>query len=73
MVEDGFSTVKIRRYLYQWAMWWARTSEVWELKELIEWFIESCWDIVPAAYAAGTMKHHVIESRMVSRGLSSAA
>lgn len=56
MVTIGLSTNRIRRYLHQFLLWWAKTSGTWQYHELINWFVESCWDINPAAYAAGLLQ-----------------
>ena len=52
MVEDGVSPRKITGYLHRWVMWWVRTTENWHYHELLEWFLNVCWDFEPAAYAA---------------------
>jgi hypothetical protein len=30
----------------------------WQYQELISWFVESCWDINPAAHAAGLLQRY---------------
>ena len=57
MVNDGVSPQKIRRYLHRWAMWWVRTTENWHYHELLEWFLNGCWDFELAAYALGLLSH----------------
>ncbi len=61
MVTDGVSPQKIRRYLHLWASWWVRTTESWQYQELLEWFLNVCWDFDPAAYAAGLL-HRAINT-----------
>jgi hypothetical protein len=58
MVTIGISTNRIRRYLHKFLLWWAKTSGTWTYHELIDWFIKSCWDINPAAHAAGLLKRY---------------
>ncbi len=62
MVIDGMSSQRIRSYLHRWATW-VRTSEHWEYQELLEWFLNRCWDFKPAAYAAGLLHQHLKKSR----------
>ena len=57
MVEDGVSPRKITSYLHRWVMWWVRTTENWRYHELLEWFLNVCWDFEPATYAAGLLIH----------------
>ncbi len=57
MVEDGVSPRKIKDYLQRWVMWWVRTTENWHYHELLEWFLNVCWDFEPTAYAAGLLIH----------------
>ena len=59
MVNDGVSPQKIRRYLHLWASWWVRTTESWQYQELLEWFLNVCWDFDPAAYAAGLLQRAI--------------
>lgn len=63
MVFDGMSTRRIRSYLHRWAVWWVKTSSVWQYSEILMWFIETCWDVKPAAHAAGLLNRCVKESR----------
>jgi hypothetical protein len=62
MVEDGFSTPKIRIYLRLWALWWVRSSETWNYEDLLESFIEVCWDLKIAALAIGLLQKHINKS-----------
>ncbi len=56
MVADGNSTRQIRNYLRLWSMWWVQTSETWDHKTLLTWFLQSCWENCPAKnYAAGLL------------------
>ena len=59
MVIDGLSARRIRSYLHRWALWWVRTSQSWQYQELLGWFLEVCWDIGPAAYAAGLLQQAI--------------
>ena len=59
MVVDGLSARRIRAYLHRWALWWVRTSQSWQYQELLGWFLEVCWDIGPAAYAAGLLQQAI--------------
>ncbi|HAT1869126.1 TPA: hypothetical protein ACJ5DT_003082 [Legionella pneumophila] len=61
MVTIGLSTNRIRRYLHQFLLWWTKTSGTWTYQELIKWFIESCWDNVPSAFANGLLQHQFIK------------
>lgn len=53
MVTTGFSTRRIRSYLKKWALWWVKTAETWRYEELLNWFIQTCWQIPEAAIAEG--------------------
>jgi len=53
MVNDGLSAKRIRNYLHLWTAWWVKTTEIWGYAELLEWFIESCWQLPPAVIAEG--------------------
>jgi hypothetical protein len=55
--EVAFDTdASIRSFLQNWAHWWATTSESWTLEALLDWFIVTCWEIKPAAVAAGVLQ-----------------
>ncbi len=56
MVNSGVSLRRIRSYLHRWTMWWVRTSQHWQYQELLEWFLQVCWNFNPAAYAAGLLQ-----------------
>jgi hypothetical protein len=56
MVDTGFYTQRVRSYLRKWALWWATTTSTWQFAELLHWFIESCWELPPAAIAAGLLQ-----------------
>ena len=45
MVNDGFSTQRIKRYLSRWCSWWVRSSQSWQYQELLGWFIHACRDV----------------------------
>ena len=53
MVATGFSTRQIRSYLHLWTAWWVNTTETWQYIELLDWFVQSCRELPPAAYAEG--------------------
>lgn len=55
MVIDGLSACRIRCYLHRWASWWVGTAQIWQYQELLEWFLNVCWDRNAAAYAAGLL------------------
>jgi hypothetical protein len=59
MVTIGISTKRIRRYLHHFLLWWANTTKIWNYEELITWFCEACFDICPAAMAAGLLLQRV--------------
>ena len=62
MVYTGFSTHRIRSYLHRFVLWWANTTEIWNYEELIIWFCDACFDVAPAAYAAGLLQKRIKES-----------
>ena len=59
MVNSGVSPRRIRRYLHRWVLWWVSALQRWQHQELLEWFLDVCWDIVPAAYAAGLIQQAI--------------
>ena len=63
MIKNGFSTLQIRAYLHRFLLWWQITSETWQYHELIEWFVATCWDVKPTAYAAGLLHRHFSKLR----------
>ena len=58
MVIDGTSILRIRNYLNRWVMWWVNTSEAWLYHEILQWFVDACWDVNPATVVAGLLVHH---------------
>lgn len=56
MVNDGVSLQKIRNYLHHFIIWWVKTVEIWNYEELLYSFIGTCWEIKPAAIAAGLLQ-----------------
>jgi hypothetical protein len=68
MVTIGLSTKLIRRYPHQYLLWWTKTSGTWLYQELISWFVESCWDINPAAHAAGLLQRYFNKLRTGTSG-----
>lgn len=61
MVIDEVSPRKIKNYLHRFCLWWVKTSSVWQYGDILRWFIETCWEINLAAYAAGLLKRHLNE------------
>ena len=59
LVMDGTSSQRIKSYLHRWVTWWVKTSDDWQYMELLEWFLNVCWDINPAAYAAGLLTNAI--------------
>ncbi|HAT8808320.1 TPA: hypothetical protein ACSH5C_000434 [Legionella pneumophila] len=53
MVSSGFSTRRIRSYLHYFVLWWVNTTRIWNYEEIIKWFCEACFELQPAAVAAG--------------------
>ena len=51
MVADQFSTAKIKNYLRRWTQWWVKTVESWSYHELLQRFLNVCWDATAATYA----------------------
>lgn len=51
MVIDEVSPRRIRNYLHRWAAWWVKTSDAWQYQELLQWFIDVCWNTQVTAYA----------------------
>lgn len=64
MVTDGVSPRQIRKYFARWIQWWNKTVDDWHKNKLIQWFCRTCFDIVPAAYAAGLLLRQIRESRI---------
>jgi len=62
MVHFGFSTLCIRRYLHRFVLWWVNTTKIWNYEEIIGWFCDVCFDVNPAAYAAGLLLRRIRES-----------
>jgi hypothetical protein len=59
MVFDGFSDQRIKNYLHRWVLWWLRTTTIWKYDELLQWFIQSCWQNNPATViGAGLLEQH---------------
>ena len=62
MVLTGFSTRRIRSYLHHFVLWWVNTTKIWNYEEIIKWFYDACFDMTPAAHAAGLMLRRIRES-----------
>ncbi|MFA1385114.1 hypothetical protein SDB74_08380 [Legionella pneumophila serogroup 1] len=62
MVKDRVSPRQIISYLHRWCMWWVRTTAHWLYQDLLLWFLDSCWDEHVAAYAAGLLHRHDVNS-----------
>jgi hypothetical protein len=45
-----------KNYLHHFVIWWGKATEIWHYEELLQAFIETCWDIKPAAIAAGLLQ-----------------
>lgn len=58
MVTLGVSARKIKNYLHRYFLWWVHTA-TWSYEYLSKQFIAACWDITPAAYAAGLLITHL--------------
>lgn len=70
MVIDEVSPRKIRNYLHRWVTWWVNASETWQYNELLQRFLDQCWDEKIAAYAASLLICQTIKkSRTVIAGL----
>lgn len=62
MVISEVSPRRIMSYLHRWALWWVRTTKDWQYQELLVWFLESCWEATPAAYAAELLQRELMKS-----------
>ena len=62
MVNSGVSPRRIRSYLHRWSTWWVGTAQSWQYQELLEWFLNVCWDLAPAAYATGLLHHATMKA-----------
>lgn len=62
MVITGFSTRRIRSYLYRFFIWWTNTTKIWSIEELAKWFCDSCFDSTPANYATGVLYQYLTKS-----------
>src|SRR3990167_3275004 len=51
MVIDGVYPFRIRNYRHLWTRWWATTSDTWHYLEILQQFIDACWDKTAATYA----------------------
>jgi hypothetical protein len=75
MLEIGkklFAKIHKRKYQahhnheIHWVTWWVNASETWQYNELLQWFLNYCWDINLASYAeALLMSYPVIKARSV--------
>ncbi len=68
MVTDGASPRHIRKYLARWIHWWNETVDDWSKNKLIQWFCRACFEVIPAAYAAGLLLCQIRQSRIGSVG-----
>ena len=64
MVLDGLSAQRIRNYLHRWVAWWAMTSNTWQYQELLQWFLNVCWQEQVTAYAVALYHLCISKSRM---------
>lgn len=62
MVSSGVYPCRIRNYLHRWSTWWTGTAQIWQNQELLEWFLNVCWDLPPAAYPAGLIHHAIMKA-----------
>jgi hypothetical protein len=46
-------------YLQRWVAWWVNASNTWEYQELLQWFLDVCWQKSVAAYAASLCQLHL--------------
>ncbi len=51
-------------------MWWAITSTTWQYQELMQLFIDVCWNEQVAAYAAGLANIHYFKTLYTGRSQS---
>lgn len=56
MVKDGISAQKISRYLHRFVLWWVKTSIIWTYEELLDAFIQSCWENQLAKFAYSLLR-----------------
>ena len=47
--------------VHRWSTWWVGTAQRWQYHELLEWFLNVCWDLIPATYAAGLLHQAAIK------------
>jgi hypothetical protein len=59
MVIDGTSSRRIRNYLNRWVAWWQNTSDTWAYQELLQRFIDVCWNERVTTYAACLYELHL--------------
>jgi hypothetical protein len=58
MVIDGTSSRRIRNYLHRWVAWWVNASDTWQYQELLQWFMDVCWQARVTDYARGIYQLH---------------
>ena len=46
----------------QWAQWWAKTSQTWQVDNLLQWLVDSCWDKAPAIITTAVLSHYELKS-----------
>lgn len=46
----------VRSYLHHFVIWWSTTVDIWRYEEILDSFIRACFDIKPAAIAAGLFR-----------------
>ena len=63
MVADKVSPLKIRRYLFRWLSWWAKTSGTWKHEQLMYWYLKFCWEPTCATVAEEVLQHYFIKLR----------
>jgi hypothetical protein len=62
MVIDGASPRRIKNYLHLWARWWANTSDTWHYLEILQQFIDVCWDQTVTTFA--TVLAHIYFNKL---------
>ena len=73
-VIDEVSPRQIKNYLHRFPTWWVKTSNVWVYHELLQQFMDVCWDSRVTAIAQDIAQHdHLREVRISTEVPRSAA
>lgn len=59
MVINGISARRIRSYLSRWCSWWVKSSQSWQYKEVMEWFIQSCREAAAKDIATAILRETI--------------